>query len=296
VIILLISHYEKKTQMPHKQNDTPTSHSPITLAIDIGGSGIKGILLNHSGQPITERIRMATPQPATPQVIMPIIVDIANSLGRFNRVSVGFPGVIHQGRIKSAPNLDVSWIDTDLVGELQRRLNSPVLTANDADMQGYGAIKGEGVELVITLGTGFGTALFINRHLVPNLELAHHPFRKRQTYEMQLGAYALKTVGKRRWNLRLAKAVEILDRVINFDHLYIGGGNSKKVTIALPTHVTIISNTAGLLGGIALWADPNVTRSPLIKRTAKNAPQKKVDAVNLTAYQGRKRKTQTHLC
>jgi polyphosphate glucokinase len=88
---------------------------------------------------------------------------------------------------------------------------------------------------------------------VPNLELAHHPFRKRQTYEGQLGANALKMVGKKRWNQRLAKAIEILDPVINFDHLYIGGGNGKMVTIALPPHVTIVSNTAGLLGGIALW-------------------------------------------
>jgi polyphosphate glucokinase len=237
------------------QNNTTVSHSCITLAIDIGGSGIKGILLNQSGQPVTDRIRIATPKPATPQVIMPIISEIANSLGRFDRVSVGFPGVIHQGLVKTAPNLDPSWPGTDLVKELKRQLKKPVRAANDADVQGYGAIKGQGVELVMTLGTGFGTALFINGHLVPNLEIAHHPFRKRQTYEVQLGANALKTVGGKRWNLRLGKAIELLDRVINFDHLYIGGGNAKKVTIALPSHATIISNTAGLLGGIALWTN-----------------------------------------
>ncbi len=266
--------------MTPKQKNTKRPHPPITLAIDIGGSGIKGILLNLSGQPMSERIRRATPKPATPQVIVPLISEIAKSLGPFDRVSVGFPGVIHQGLVKTAPNLDPSWPETDLVGELERQLNKPVRAANDADVQGYGAIKGQGVEMVITLGTGFGTALFINGHLVPNLEIAHHPFRKQETYEVQLGANALKNVGKKRWNLRLAKAIEILDRVINFDHLYIGGGNGKKVTIPLPPHATIVSNTAGLLGGIALWADPNVVlphkTMKLGKGTArKQAPRKK---------------------
>ena len=262
------------------QNNTTVSHSCITLAIDIGGSGIKGILLHESGQPVTDRIRIATPKPATPQVIMPIISEIANSLGRFDRVSVGFPGVIHQGLVKTAPNLDPSWPGTDLVKELKRQLKKPVRAANDADVQGYGAIKGQGVELVMTLGTGFGTALFINGHLVPNLEIAHHPFRKRQTYEVQLGANALKTVGEKRWNLRLGKAIELLDRVINFDHLYIGGGNAKKVTIAMPSHATIISNTAGLLGGIALWADPNVSLPPATERLGKGTARKQAPRKN----------------
>jgi polyphosphate glucokinase len=261
--------------MTPRRKNTKASHASITLAIDIGGSGIKGILLNESGKPVTERIRIVTPQPATPQAIVPIISEIAKSLGRFDRVSVGFPGVIHQGLVKTAPNLDASWPGTDLVEELERQLKKPVRAANDADVQGYGAIKGQGVELVITLGTGFGTALFINGHLVPNLEIAHHPFRKRQTYEVQLGANALKMVGKKRWNQRLAKAIEILDRVINFDHLYIGGGNGKKVAIALPSHATIVSNTAGLLGGIALWADPNVSLPPTTKGLGKGTARKR---------------------
>ncbi|MDH3503572.1 MAG: ROK family protein [Nitrospirota bacterium] len=262
--------------MTPEQNKSNASHSStITLAIDIGGSGIKGILLNQSGQPVSERVRMTTPKPATPQAIVPLISEIAKSLGRFDRVSVGFPGVIHQGLVKTAPNLDASWPGTDLVRELKRQLKKPVRAANDADVQGYGAIKGQGVELVITLGTGFGTALFINGHLVPNLEIAHHPFRKQETYEVQLGANALKMVGKKRWNLRLAKAIELLDRVINFDQLYLGGGNAKKVTMALPSHATIVSNTAGLLGGIALWADPNVILPPVTKGLGKGTARKR---------------------
>ncbi len=229
--------------------------SAVTLAIDIGGSGTKGLLLNPGGEPVTERIRIPTPQPSTPKAVLSTIAEIAKAKGlkSFHRVSVGFPGVIQRGRVKTAPNLDPSWPGTYLVGDLERRLKKPVRAANDADVQGFGAIKGQGVELVVTLGTGFGTALFVNGHLVPNMEIAHHPFRKGKTYEEELGAVALKRDGKKKWNQTLEKAIEILDRVINFDHLHIGGGNGKKVDIALPPHVSIIPNVAGLLGGIALW-------------------------------------------
>lgn len=228
---------------------------PVTLAIDIGGSGIKGILLHETGKPIGDRIRIATPQPSTPQAVLTSIAELVKGLGYFDRVSVGFPGVIQDGRIKTAPNLNTSWPGINLVGELKRLLDKPVRAANDADVQGFGAIKGIGVELVITLGTGFGTALFVSGALVPNLEIAHHPFRKGKTYEDHLGAAALEKVGKKKWNQRLAKAMFTLDRVINYDRLYLGGGNGKKVTIELPPNVTIISNVAGLLGGIALWTN-----------------------------------------
>ncbi|MEX0830779.1 MAG: ROK family protein [Nitrospirales bacterium] len=253
---------------------------PITLSIDIGGSGIKGIRLGPTGQPIGERLRIVTPQPSTPKAVLADITKLVKDMGPFDRVSVGFPGVIQQGQVKTAPNLDQSWPGIHLVRELERQLRKPVRAANDADAQGYGAVKGKGSELVITLGTGFGTALFINGHLVPNLEIGHHPFRKGQTYEVQLSANALNTVGKKRWNLRLAKAIQLLDRVINFDHLYIGGGNAKKVTITLPSNVALISNVAGLLGGIALWADvplhlPSSASRPQTKSMKPSSPSKR---------------------
>jgi len=249
---------------------SPTqAQSPVTLAIDIGGSGIKGILLHETGKPIGERLRIATPQPSTPQAVLAGIMELVKGLGNFDRVSVGFPGVIQQGRIKTAPNLDASWPGINLVGELERLLHKPVRAANDADVQGFGAIKGQGVELVITLGTGFGTALFVNGALVPNLEIAHHPFRKGRTYEENLGAAALKKVGKKKWNQRLDEAMALLDRVINYDHLYLGGGNGKKVTIELQPNVTIISNIAGLLGGIALWTNGHIDISSVEVKSKK---------------------------
>ena len=251
-----------------------TSPQPITLAIDIGGSGIKGILLSPTGQPIGERQRILTPQPSTPKAVLASISELVNGMGSFDRVSVGFPGVIQHGQVKTAPNLDQSWPGINLVGELVRQLKKPVRAANDADVQGFGAIKGKGVELVITLGTGFGTAMFLNGALIPNLEIAHHPFRKGKTYEDELGAAALKKVGKKKWNQRLAQAIETLDRVINYDRLYLGGGNGKKVTIDLPPNVSVVSNVAGLLGGIALWADDLPKTNSRSRTKKQSSPQK----------------------
>jgi polyphosphate glucokinase len=240
--------------MANKANRrTKVSKTMKTLSIDIGGTGTKAIILDAEGTPLTDRGRLPTPQPATPKAILGVIGQLAKGQGPFDRVSVGFPGVIRHGVVFTAPNLDPSWGEFNLVAGLTRLLKKPVRAANDADVQGFGAIKGRDIELVITLGTGFGSALFVNGKLVPNLEMGHHPFRSGKTYEEQLGDKALKKMGIKKWNKRLLKAIETLDRVLNFDHLYIGGGNSKKVMDPLPEKVSLVSNAAGLLGGIAFW-------------------------------------------
>ncbi|MDX1410611.1 MAG: ROK family protein [Nitrospirales bacterium] len=240
--------------MANKANSrSKNSQAMKTLAIDIGGTGTKAIILDEEGTPLTERGRLPTPQPATPKSILKVIGQLAKGQGPFDRVSVGFPGVIRHGVVFTAPNLDPSWGGFNLVAGLTRLLKKPVRAANDADVQGFGAIKGQDIELVITLGTGFGSALFVDGKLVPNLEMGHHPFRNGKTYEELLGEKALKKIGTKKWNKRLFKAIETLDRVLNFDHLYIGGGNSKKVCTPLPKKVALVSNAAGLLGGIAFW-------------------------------------------
>lgn len=227
----------------------------MTLSVDIGGSGIKAIALDGQGNPMGERLRQDTPSPATPDALIPIIQSLANAQGAYDRVSVGFPGVVQHGVIYSAANLDPRWIGYPLEAALRERLGKPVRIANDADVQGLGAISGEGVELVITLGTGLGSALFVNGHLVPNLEMGHHPFRKGDTYEQQLGRAALEAVGKKRWNRRLEKAIANWQALFNYDRLYLGGGEAKQITLELPENVTVIPNILGLLGGIALWRD-----------------------------------------
>ena len=224
-----------------------------TLAIDIGGTGIKAILLDEAGKPLTERARVKTPKPATPAAIINIIVALAKAQGGFDRVSVGFPGVVRHGVTVTAPNLATSWKNFALAKALSKKLGRPVKVANDADVQGFGAIAGRGVELVVTLGTGFGSALFVDGALVPNLEVAHHPFKRNRTYEDLLGMVALKKVGNKKWNNRVKRAIESLEHLFNYDSLYLGGGNAKRITVKLPPNAKVVENIAGLLGGIALW-------------------------------------------
>jgi polyphosphate glucokinase len=225
-----------------------------TLAIDIGGSGIKVMVLDEQGNPTSGRDRLDTPTPATPEAILATIQQLIGDKS-FDRISVGFPGVVRFGVIETAANLAPSWVGFNLASALIDQFGKPVRAANDADIQGLGVVAGRGVELVITLGTGFGSALFVNGRLVPNLEMAHHPFRKGETYEGQLGRAALDKVGPKRWNRRLLKAIGTLSGLFNYDLLYIGGGNTKKVALDLPDTVKLVPNVAGLLGGIALWRD-----------------------------------------
>ena len=226
-----------------------------TLAIDIGGTGIKAIILDEKGNPTTERARVETPQPATPDAVTKTIVDLVQKQGEYDRVSVGFPGVVRSGKTETAHNLDKKWIGFDFAKALSKKLNKPVRVCNDADVQGFGAIEGQGVELVITLGTGVGSALFLNGRLVPNLEMAHHPYRRGRTYEEILGKKALDKIGKKKWSKRLQRAIKHWEALFNYDHLYIGGGNAKKIKFKLPPNVRAVENVAGLLGGIALWRD-----------------------------------------
>jgi polyphosphate glucokinase len=226
-----------------------------TLAIDIGGIGIKAMVISQTGKPLTKRTRIKTPRPATPATLMKAIAGLAKTKDAFDRVSVGFPGVVRRGITLNAPNLNGNWRGFRLAEALGRRLGKPVRVANDADVQGYGAVSGHGVELVITLGTGVGSALFVDGKLVPNLEMAHHPFQKGKTYEDLLGDAVRKKIGKKKWNKWLVRAIQTLDRTFNYDRLYIGGGNAERITVKLPRNVKVVSNVAGLLGGIALWRD-----------------------------------------
>ena len=234
---------------------TQDNESLRTLSVDIGGSGIKVMVLDEAGNPLTKRSRVNTPQPPKPDAVLDAIAQLAAGQGEFHRVSVGFPGVVSNGITKTAVNLDPDWIGFDVATVLSERLGKPVRVANDADMQGMAAIVGKGVELVITLGTGFGSALFVDGKLVPNLEMGHHRFRKGETYEEQLGRWALEKVGVEKWNRRVEKAIASLEHLFNYDYLYIGGGEAKKITIELPPNVKIVPNVNGLLGGIMLWRD-----------------------------------------
>jgi polyphosphate glucokinase len=233
---------------------TGTAAGPITLAIDIGGTGLKMQALSPEGQPISERLRLPTPEPATTDAILTGLDELKVSVPLFDRVSVGFPGVIKEGRTLTAANLDPGWVGFPLAKVLEKRWGKPARMANDGAVQGYGVVQGKGVELVITLGTGMGSALFTQGVLCPGLELGHHPWRKK-TYEDYLGKRGLLKYGAKRWNKLVKLAVAQTAATFNWDTLYIGGGNSKKVTLKHGSEIKIISNEEGLLGAMALWRD-----------------------------------------
>ena len=247
-----------------------------TLAVDIGGTGIKLALLDHRGELVGERVRVPTPTPpVAPDEITKVIETAAGQLRGFDRVSVGFPGAVRDGRVRTAPNLGTElWAGFDLQSRLADVLGKPVRVMNDADIQGYGAIKGKGVEMVLTLGTGAGTSIFRDGEIAPHLELAHHPVAGGKTYDQYIGNAALAKKGKKVWNKRVAKIIDILRTVVNFDHLYLGGGNAKKLTFDLPPDVSTVPNTDGLTGGIKLWGDEKPAapaRKPASRKKAKPA-------------------------
>lgn len=226
-----------------------------TLAIDIGGTGIKTETLNERGKPINERLRIPTPKHATPREVIAVVEKLAKKCAPFERASAGFPGVVKDGVTYTAANLGKGWKGFKFAARLRKRLRVPVRVANDADIQGLGSVSGKGVELVITLGTGVGSVIFVDGHRI-HLEAGHHPFHKGRTYEQELGDKALKKKGKKKWNKLLGEAIGELARMFNYDRLYIGGGNTRHITIKLPPNVKTVSNLEGLLGGIKLWEEP----------------------------------------
>ncbi len=225
------------------------------MCIDIGGSGLKAMLLDKAGKPVSERQRVVTPTVPTPRAVLKSLDQLRQMLPAFDRVSVGFPGVIKHGKTYGAFNLHPLWAGGfPLEAELAKMWRKPVRVCNDAAVQGYGAIIGDGVELTLTLGTGMGNALFTSGHLCPGLELGHHPWKK-HTYEDYLGRRGLDKYGKKIWNKYLQEAIDQTEKLFNWDHLYIGGGNTKKIEFKPGKNVKIVSNEAGLLGGVALWRD-----------------------------------------
>jgi polyphosphate glucokinase len=265
---------ENKVDEEPEGQITTTPSRPYTLAIDIGGTGLKASVLDSTGAMVAKRVRVATHYPMPPTGeggMVEALTKLVAPLPGADRVSAGFPGMVRGGLILSAPHfvtkkgpgsgvdpeLSKAWSRFDLAGALESALGKPTKVANDADVQGLAVVAGKGLELVITLGTGFGTAVFLDGHLLPHLELAHQQFRKGETYNEQLGEPARKEIGESRWNRRVRKAIEALDSLLFFDHLYVGGGNARRVVRDelgdLLDRTTVVDNSAGILGGIKLW-------------------------------------------
>ena len=239
-----------------------------TLAIDVGGTGLKASVLDEAGAFEHDKVRVPTPYPLSPEKLVVVLADLVKPLPAYDRASLGFPGMVRGGHVLSAPHfvspdgpggepdrkLVKAWSRFNLQGQLSHALGVPVRVANDADVQGAAVVRGEGLELVVTLGTGVGTALFYEGKLMPHLELAHHPLRKDLTYNEVLGDAARKTAGTKKWQKRVVETLEVLRLLTFFDHCFVGGGNAARLDPdELPADVTVVSNDAGILGGLKLW-------------------------------------------
>ena len=225
-----------------------------TLSIDIGGSHVKAVILNRQGVMQMDYQKIATPPSPSPKQLVDTINTLVKNFPPFNQVSAGFPGYIKKGVVYTAPNLGTdAWKGFDLAKALEKDLGKPAQVVNDADMQGLGVVDGVGFEVVVTLGTGFGTALLMDGILLPHLELAHLPITKSKTYDVYIGDKALDKEGVDKWNERLKHVLDIYKTVFNYDRLYIGGGNASKINFNLDSNITIVSNRDGIKGGARLW-------------------------------------------
>ncbi|HTN20945.1 MAG TPA: ROK family protein [Pelobium sp.] len=224
------------------------------LVIDIGGSNVKATILNTKGEVIQDYQKMATPEKADPKSIVATIKTLTKKFPRYDKIAVGFPGFVKQGVVFTAPNLDSkAFKKFDLSKTLAIEFKRPVRLVNDADLQGFALIKGKGLEMVITLGTGFGTALFMDGNLLPHLELAHLPVRKGQDYDDFIGDAALKKDGEKKWNKKLKEVLNTFKTVVNYDRLYLSGGNTRYINFKLDDNISIENNRDGIKGGVVLW-------------------------------------------
>ena len=247
--------------------DTTKTGGLLTLAIDVGGSGLKATVLSPEGEMLSERERRETPYPCTPAVLLDELATLAATQPGYDRVSVGYPGAIRRGRVRDVtafvrpapgedpdPKLIELWADFDLESALAERFGRPVRVANDADVQGCAVIGGHGMELVITLGTGVGCATFFDGALLPHMELSHGRFGEGLSIEVACGDHERRKVGKQQWRERVLDAFNAFEEMVLPDHLYIGGGNAKRLDPdTLGPNRSIVPNVSGLLGGIALW-------------------------------------------
>jgi polyphosphate glucokinase len=224
------------------------------LSIDIGGTGLKASVIDDRGDLLADRVRIKTPDPCPPKKMVEALTSLVEPLPKHDRIAIGFPGVVRNNVVVTAPHFGTKhWAGFALADALSDALGGPALMINDAEVQGLAVIKGKGLELVLTLGTGAGTGLFRDGDIMPHMELAHHPVHKGKTYDEYIGDDALKSVGRKHWNKRVYRVIGILETLLNYDHLFIGGGNARHIKFDLPKTVTIVSNDAGIEGGAGLW-------------------------------------------
>lgn len=249
----------------------PSGRASFTLAVDCGGGGIKASVLDAAGTLHAPAVRVPTPYPLPPERLVETIAAIAEGLPRAERATVGMPGMVRHGVVVATPHyvtrsgphtrvdpaLVALWSGCDIAALLEARLGVPTLVLNDAEVHGAGVVSGTGVELVLTLGTGLGSALFDGGVLAPHLELSHAPVRRDTTYDSYIGQIERARLGNGLWSRRVRRVVDGLRPVVLWDRLYLGGGNARQITpqvlARLGDDVVVVPNQAGIVGGVRAW-------------------------------------------
>jgi len=271
-----------------------TAKTTAAFGIDIGGSGIKGAPVDlREGGLSADRVRIATPQPSTPDAVADTVRDLVDSfdLPRGIPVGVTFPAVIQQGVAKTAANVDDAWIGTDVDALLTARTGHDVFVVNDADAAGvaemeFGAGKDQkGVVLVITLGTGVGSAMFVDGVLVPNAELGHLPLKGDSAEKYMASSVREKEdLSWKKWSKRLQKYFSLVEFLFSPDLIIVGGGVSKqhekflpRLELNTPIVPAQLRNEAGIVGAAALAgrevaAAGGTGDAPVKKLAAERAP------------------------
>ncbi len=241
------------------------------MTVDCGGSGIKASVLDPAGTLKAPVVRVATPYPLPPTRLVEVIADLASRLPPADRMTVGMPGMLRHGvvistphyvtvagpRTRVLPDLVSQWQGLDFQTMISQAMNRPALVLNDAEVHGAGLITGAGLELVLTLGTGLGSAHFDGGRLAPHLELSRGPVRM-TIFDEYVGEPERRRLGNALWSRRVRRVVEALRPVFLWDRVYLGGGNasfiSASVRAQLGDDVVIAPNSAGITGGLRAWS------------------------------------------
>lgn len=242
-----------------------------TLSIDCGGHSIKASVLDAQGLLVDEIRTVPTPYPLSPNGLLEIIDQFTETLPPYSRITVGMPGMIRHGVVVytphysriSGPHTEVDesvaaeWLGCNIARLIEGRMGKPTLVLNDAEVHAAGVIHGTGLEIVITLGTGLGFAIFDNGVLAPHLEMSMAPTRGAKTFDLYIGERARKRIGAPMWSRRVLTTVEQLRPIFHWDRLYIGGGNSERISATvrqkLGGDVFIMPNSTGVAGGSRAW-------------------------------------------
>lgn len=235
-----------------------------TLGIDVGGSGVKGAIVDtSSGELLSERIRIPTPQPATPEGIAGVVKELVDQLDYSGPIGCSFPTVIVDGQARTAGNIDPAWRGTQVDQLFHEATGQPFVVQNDADVAGQaemalGAGRGlGGMVIMVTIGTGLGTGVFYNGQLIPNIELGRMPGHDGEPIEFYAGDRARKVdeLSWPEWGKRFDYFLQRTARVFSPDHFILGGGASKKLekfadqlTVETTVQVAHFKNNAGIVG------------------------------------------------